>query len=596
MKIYPSKHLLNIVDEVDLNEEVVIGYINTNYEKEDININIREDFNYDETKEILPYELFTSKNGLYPEITLYDKVGPLDKKHQNSLMIRRGDKYAYTPNASITYNPITFGYNVLAKKQIKYTSFRKFNIKVACNDMNLAKILIQYFADMDGGNLFPTNIKFNNGDVKIESLIDASLIKTDFIFIDSNDGEYYKNGEVIKYNEFLNYQTVPFIICDSIPNSEKIEVPEKLKFYTDENIAMNAGEIEIEKYFNIPKDETNIKYYTPFKNINAVSPIIIKEYINKGYVIYCHRDIIKSISKYYSIFYETLFKVYLNSYISTPTIYEWITDVMPDYIVQSGRLIQKDKFTSHMELHKLLSLYENDVYPIQVNILPPKNETTPIVIYTGISSNYLIFKKLQTPVYSDPIKGNNQISIYTEEKNIMYFDKFVYSIKENITNKISYITEDNYLIITVQPFKNTYLDTFNFNTPTVLKYLIEDIPTQKLSIGWNTNTKEIQIATKEIENQIILADINIVKSNKRTNIYDMRKRGGGLNEDTDVLDCLDISNILGKSYRKGGTLIATINLPLKYKDKESELNEIIYNALKNNMIAEDHLILKLNFK
>ena len=77
----------------------------------------------------------------------------------------------------------------------------------------------------------------------------------------------------------------------------------------------------------------------------------------------------------------------------------------------------------------------------------------------------------------------------------------------------------------------------------------------------------------------------------------MRLRGGGLEEESqDNYDCFDISNILGKSYRKGGSLIATIKLPLIYKKNENDIYAIVYEAIRKNMIADDYLILNIEYQ
>lgn len=609
MKIYPSKHTITIADEVNLNEEIPIAYINSQYEEETVSINIREEFKYDEVKEILPYTSFNTSDEKYPEITLYTNDGPIDKNTQNNLFLRLNNEYVYTPNASITFKPLVFSYNVLAKKNIKYLSSRNFNIKVGCNEEEIANVLIQYFADRKEDNLFPSNIKFNNGDLKVEPLIDMSLKEIDFFFINSEDGKHYNNGEIISIEDFFNYQTIPFIICETLEGAEVSDKSYTKTFKIKNSTAMDSVEVKTDDYFEISSEYNNsIQYHNIFEGEEKYSPIIIKEYINKGFVIYCNKNFLNEIKNYYSVFYEVLFYTFFNGYISTPTIYEWITDEMPDFIVQSGRLVQKEKFTSHMELHKLLSLYENDASPIEVKINAPKvflsqlypdsSEGTPIVYYTGMSSNYLMFKKVKTSEYADPIKNSNQISIYTEKKNIIYFDNFVYSIKENIENKISYYIENENLVLSITPFKNTNLDTYSFNNTIVLKYQINNIDRQSFYLAWNNSLKTLEIITENNkEKYIILADINIIKNNKTTKLYDMRKRGGGLNdEEEDNFDCLDISNILGKAYRKGGSLIATINLPIKYENDKNKIKDIIYNELSKFTIAEDMLIVNLEFK
>ena len=77
----------------------------------------------------------------------------------------------------------------------------------------------------------------------------------------------------------------------------------------------------------------------------------------------------------------------------------------------------------------------------------------------------------------------------------------------------------------------------------------------------------------------------------------MRQRGGGLSDDDEKdADCFDINNVYGKAYRRGGSLIATVTLPKKYSNKHDEIYNIIYKSLRKNMIADDYLILNLEYE
>ena len=164
-----------------------------------------------------------------------------------------------------------------------------------------------------------------------------------------------------------------------------------------------------------------------------------------------------------------------------------------------------------------------------------------------MSSNYLVFKKLYSKDYSDPIKQNNQISIYTSRNNIIYYDNFIYTIEEDLTNKITCTIIDNTLSINIKPFKNTFLDTRTLITQINFNYELKDVLIQSIYLIWNYETKTIELKTEYNANAEQLAEIIISKDKKTTQIYDMRLRGGGLEEESkDNYDCFDISNILGK--------------------------------------------------
>ena len=602
MKIYPSKSQIEYTDKVDSNMDIPLAYINSDYIEKTITININNKYNYNKIKEVLPYDEFSTNNESYPEITLYNKdYSAINTNEQSNMLIRESNtyKYIYYPKESLVFEPYIFYYNVLAKKKINYTSSRKFNIKVACSNEELAKEMIQYFSDKYDKNLFPSNVIFNNGDKSINSLVINSLKDIDFMFIRSNDGIHYTNNEKIDLESFIEYNTIPFIICDSFEESKKIENPLTLKFLLKENIAMSSDVFESIGYFTIPKDDDGITFKSLFTNINY-APVLIKEFINTGYVVYCHSKFIEALEDIYPVFYNILIQLYLNNYVKTGDIKSWITDTIPDYIIENGRLVQKTKFTSNIELHKLLNLYENDAYPINVTtFVYDKNniKQDSLVYYTGMSSNYLVFKKLYSKDYSDPIKQNNQISIYTSRNNIMYYDNFIYTIEEDLTNKITCTIIDNTLSINIKPFKNTFLDTRTLITQINFNYELKDVLIQSIYLIWNYETKTIELKTEYNANAEQLAEIIISKDKKTTQIYDMRLRGGGLEEESkDNYDCFDISNILGKSYRKGGSLIATIKLPLIYKKNENDIYAIVYEAIRKNMIADDYLILNIEYQ
>lgn len=604
MKFYPSTASINYSNKTDLNTEIPLAYINTNYAENTININIHEKYNYDKVKEVLPYDIFNSKNDGFPEITLFNKdKSEITINDQQEMLIRKSNTYdyMYIPKSYITFEPYTFYYSVLAKKKIKYTSIRKFNIKIAFNDKSLAKNMIKYFTPLNGKTLYPSNITFNNNDSSLNSFMMSSLDDLDFLFISCNDGEHYLNGEIIDIDELLNYSVIPVIICNQYTAHSSLKNPLdkgiEMQFKLKENTVMNSPEIVSDGYFEVPQNGNDYSFLDLFMFNPIYAPVLVKEFTNKGYVIYCKDNFVAELDKYYANFYNILMTVYLNGYIKTKRQKEWITDVIPDYIVENGQLVQKDKFTSKIELNKLLNLYENDAYPIKVEITNKNCEIDNNVYYTGMSSNYLVFKKVYLKDISDPVKEPNQISIYTSRKNIMYYDRFTYTIEQNIKNNIKCNIKNNTLYINITPFKNTYLNTRNFKYPINLNYELKDELTQSIYLLWNKDVSSVYYSEEYTENDILLAEIIITKDKKTTYLYDMRQRGGGLSDDDEKdADCFDINNVYGKAYRRGGSLIATVTLPKKYSNKHDEIYNIIYKSLRKNMIADDYLILNLEYE
>lgn len=618
MKIYPGKHSIYNVDSVDTSEDIALGYLDSEFIEETISIRVNDDLDEASKIEVYPYNTFDTL-----EVTLYDEnENALTVQNQNDTMTRQeSGKYMYMPKASLTFDPITFKYRILAKKNMEYSSYNKYNLKVACGDMDLAKEMIQLFADsyQNERKMCPTNIKFNNGDMKTESLIQSSIEDNDFVFIRSSDGEHMdmvkseidlddedENDDSTKLepvkidlDDYFSKNVVPWIICDQLPG-------EKVPNYTDnesrtfnikKNSAVNTSPYETVFYFDLPKPSGEIEYHDIFGDFKKKTPIVIKEYVNKGFVVYCNSKFMNNVVTLSDIFYDTMMYVYFNSYIKTKEITEWIADTMPDYVMQNGRCVKLDKFTSHMELHKILGLKEGDASVISIDITQPGGGETIVVSYKGMTEKYIVFEKEKNTEYADPIKGDDQKSIFTERKNIVYYSGSVYKVKERIADKISCKLDGDELTVYVKPFKNTDLNTREFLiTANDTIKIDSSLTLQEVNLVWNNKLRGIQLVDSiDEDKQVLLAVIQVHREKKGSKLYDMRKRGGGTIEDDENFNCLDVGHILGRPYRKGGAMITTIDLPKKYEYRKDELYEIIYNSIKQYMVADDYLILELQF-
>lgn len=588
MKIYPSKHIIYNTDEVDVNEDIVIGYLDSDFMKETVTINISDEYKHTQRKEVLPYDIIKNL-----DIAVYNKndIVISDEKISKILVKQTNNTYMYIPDSQSVFSPVTFNYSVLAKKNMEYISNRKYNIKVNCKNKELSEKLIHFFSDSYDRGLCPTNIRFNGGNREISSILNNSNTHNDFEFI-------IDDGKEIKIEDYMNKNTIPWIICDKLPEHEYAHNPgQEYEFAIKDSKIINTVSMTTNKVLYVPplkEDERLINFF--IYSDWYYYPIIIKEKINKGIVIYSTHDFIERLGDLYTIFYEIIVRIYLESYMSTQKIQEWITDYIPDYIVQNGKLNQKEKFTSYMELHRMLGIREGEAYPVEVKI--ESNVDDGVIYYTGLSSNYLIFKKKLNTRFADPIKSPNQISIFTSRKNVLYYDDFIYTINEDIEGKISHSIDGAILKVYVKPFKNSYLNTKNFTTTKTAEYeLNQTINTQNLAIIWDMKTKDIKIISSSDDNENpVLATIHVSRSKAENKMLDMRKRGGGLSESSeDNFSCLDIGHVLGRPYRKGGSMIVTINLSEKHKDNESVIYERAYEAIKKNMVADDYLILKINY-
>ena len=190
MKIYPSQlyHCPEYITakNIDRNLSIPLAYLNNSNPTYKIERESHNDFKTSSRKLILPNQELDSE-----DVLIFDEYGnPADSA---SIINRKGDKYYYNPNNMIEFTPLLFNYNVTAKKNIVYNQSKTFNFNVACmddpNKLDFTKKLEQILIDHNGEG-YLKNILINGGASSIESVKEMSS-RTDFVFIESPDGEHY---------------------------------------------------------------------------------------------------------------------------------------------------------------------------------------------------------------------------------------------------------------------------------------------------------------------------------------------------------------------------------------------------------------------
>ena len=606
MKIYPSKHQILQVDAVNLNTDIPLGYIDTN--SKEYSLTITSMLKSDGINPIVPYTIFDTYNMCFFKPMYSNNISNSSDfykiDHQSIIQRVNEQQYQYIPLNSMIFEPETFNYEVIVKKNLKFEMTRTYNIKVNCIDaLNtnfLSKELIKIFGDAPSRGISPSNIWINNKDLSINSLANNYYNKLDFIFIDSKDGKTYDRydidtdmyGSFMDINkEYLSNQTNVWMCVENFPieltdNNISIQSP---TLYN--NIAINTKSFDnqrVTKTTFVVDDENSeeVIMHTLFKDKSCA---IIKEYKNKGFVIYTPKNFFENLNQNVSLFYEILFYVYKNTYLKSDEINQWIADNIPDYIVTNNTLTTIDKFSTKKTLYELFNLPKGEVQFSKINI-DKEN-----IQMTGEFNSYLLFKKLYTgefSKYADPIKTRDtMISIYTPQKRIIYFDEFIYTIQDNVLNKINYIRENNGYRIQLKDFKNSYYN-ININNEKINDIIIP-LTVTKNYVTTPINNSNFYLCCKENllnycltedyteDKGVIIAQINISKTNNETKVYDMRRRGGGLPiEEEDDYNLLDIGNIYGLAYRKAGTVVITLPTKLKVYD------EIIKKLIKKHIVAE----------
>jgi hypothetical protein len=581
MRIYPGRHQIQQVDKVNLNTDIPLAFIDTNYK--DYVVNILPKFSSDKMDVVVPYSEFASL-----DVCLFDKNRNL--LNNTSLLQRDRDKYYYVPQKAVTFNPQRFNYSVVGKRCMTYRMDKQYNIKVGCIDnetLDFSKLLIKVFGDAADRQLCPQNIAVNNKDISVQSLSNSSIAQNDFVFMRSTDGNLDKyTGKPIDINQFVNNHTNLWISVDTFPYT-LLQTSTKPELKLSSPVLYNDLTLP-DKIFDLSavtkKDEITI--HNIFND--TYSTVLIQQYKDKGFVIITPAGFLDNINTNVKLFYEILMYVYLQSYCVSDTINDWIADTVPDFIAMNNKLIQKDKFTSSMEYYRLLDLSSEEVNLVGVNITPDN------VKFSGLSNNYIVFRKDISGTnaqYSDPGKPAGAISVFTPRQNIIYYQDFVYNIEDNIQEKISWEFDNNNLIFSIKPFVNT-LNDINITLESNLSYRlfkVIDYKEQKITeaiVYLVCKENILNLISKETYKDtdgIIIAEIQITQSDNISQIYDMRQRGGGYPDNTNPsVSCLmDIGNMSGSAYRKAGTFVIT--LPKRLQKYE----ELITKVIDKHMVAEE---------
>ena len=643
MIIYPGTHEITSTESIDLSTDVPLAYVNTT--SSDYNVNIISFLKNDEKKEVIPYTTFDSQDLLF-----FDKdnnaLSASKYLRRNGNNYIYDPELISNTNSFI---PLNYSYYVVGKRNSIYKNNSIYNLNISCidsvPDLPLSKKLIPLLGDAPDRGVSPQNIIVNNKNKSIQNLTNSVIQDNDFIFTESSNGSqyikywepstdlnpiqyiqdetvYYNNirykclithnaastweadqntvdvpywGQVEDLfksemdstinvvNDYLSYNTNlwmvvhDYTLCNKImqSNTSTVVNPVCMNNTSDFNYFFDVTGLILDK---------GIVLHNIFDS-NSI-PVLIFEYKNQGFLIVTPNEFFDNSQSHADLFYEVMMYVYLQSYVRSQTYTDWITDVMPNYIVVNNNLIQKDKFISSIEPYNMFGLQKNEFQLIDVVL----SDYCPYVIFNGFLNDNLIFTKLYTGVYSKYADkyNNTGISLYVNNKIIIIQD-FIYTIETSINNNLIWTIENNKIFFNINKFQSS-LNSIN-TIPIQISYdLINNssiLTLIDLYLCYDSN-KFYLIEKSNYTNisGVIVAEVQINKQYDLSTVYDMRQRGGGLPEYYDPnYDLLDIGDINGKSYRKGGSIIITVPSRLEpYKD-------LILTAVKNHMVAEDFPII-----
>lgn len=607
MKIYPNKMSIKIKDNIDSNNDIQLAYVDTTSSVYNVETKIEDKYKIAETKEVLPYDSVNTN------ICLFTKNGeliPYDSMIQD--FVKDGNDYIYMPKSNSTkFIPRTFEYFIKAKKNIQYQSNMIYNIKTLSKNKTISHLLMQIFGDAKDRSLAPNNVLINNGDLSLDKINNMDINDSDITFF------LFKNLETIISDDNKNitfnkkyyleeFNTTMFCIIQNdsaIKDYEGIEYnSEKVNlFMANENYKYDiatkniySDSINTRYYFNIPPNTPFTKYSSIFSN-TLRTPILIENNIGINTIVYITEEIINDVKKYYKAIYEAMIHMYLNGYKKSDIYTSWISDFMPDYIVENSKLLKKVKHVSQLTPSEMLNIPSNSYSNLVVNI---DSDKFPYVKYDGLYNNYLSFikNKGEKNEYADPkIKPDKWISVYCNDE-IFFYQEFIYRINDNLEDCINVQINSEEVLININKFRHSNSGIYIKNTLDPLSIsLINDSNGNKEKISnatyyliYNSLMQFELVKYDNYKEGLILITINISKDISQTEktVFDMRKRGGGLpKSEKDNFDCFDIGNIYGRQYRKGGALIIT--LP-KYLE---EYKDLVMNIVKQYMLADDYPII-----
>lgn len=608
MKIFPSTHKIKSVTEshVDLDLNVPLAYIELDYSKYKIDKVMKDIANTDVKTEVLVNQEFSS-----PSVKLFNKFS--EAVNMDNLLTRVGDKYYYRPKDMISFEPQRFNYTATIKTNIAYKIANRYNINVACVDdvdsLDLSKRIAAGFSNPSAREIVPPNISINNNRLDAYTFTDMSITDCDVLFIESPDGIHYDDSQKpteIDKILFLNNNAAIWIASDYNKNYP-YENTSSFDEYTIKTPILNSKTSMLsDVYFDINAMpyNPNVIYHNIFNGNKA--PILVVEHIGKGYEIISHSSILNNIEENIKVMYEVIMFCYLNRYETTTNLRQWITSEIPDYQIESGKLVKKKYFMSDVDLYKYFNLKASELILYNVNIVDEHTNTTPddntqdlydyatSIQFIGMNGGRLMFDKVTSSnnTYStEPKKPTNWISMYDGD-NIIYLRELHYVVETDLSEKVFTVINEDDLKVKVLAFKSTSLgvDTqipFEKTIPFVKTSVngVERIREAEYAFYINMHNQEIGFDFLEDfteDKGEILFTIRVYQTPDSIQVTDMRQLGGGLKEDTaDNYNLMDIGHINGRPYRPAGTVVFT--LPTKYKEYEN----LIEKAIKKYIGASD---------
>lgn len=585
MKIYPGTHSIISTNKIDKDNDVQIAYV-TN-EHSEVTLGISTQYTQESEEALVPYETFD-----HSDLVLFDSNGNKIDDTYNYIVRTDSGAYQYVPkNIVSTIKPTEFSYRIIGKRNEKLNKLKNYHLSIKClNDkfdtddstslLDTIRSIFLYAADR---KLCPNYIIVNENDQNKFMYDQNESSGVDFCFMKSDDGLSINDTQILNLPSSLDYTNLWVIVKDSaFPNTNHTVT---LYDYngTDRDFSLNTilyDSIDYKsaapKLFLASNYKENVDNDIFTLSETMYSPVLIKEdKVHKRYIIYSTESMFNTLTTHDThIIFEYIMQLYLMSYFASEYYTSWISDEMPDYVVNNHKMIKQLNFVSPSSYYDLIGTDKESITLDSIEI----NNTN--ISYSINASDYIVFNKTQKD--EQFTKPTDCISIYCHNKTIIYYKDNVFLRSNNLLECVTYSYNVNTLTVTI----NNYIDSFN-NVYIPQAVLTKTIPSSKIGniLIVMQNGFPTLLYESEYSDELLLATITMqTDSTEDRMLYDIRLRGGGLPKykQHDHQSILDIGSIYGVSYRRGGSIIVRIPVELKkYHDR-------IKHAIDKHIAADAH--------
>ena len=459
MKIYPSNHKIKSIttSHIDTDLNIPLAYMNIDYSKYKIDKAPSKYFSNDSMTPLIPGQEL--ENG---QVKIFNRYK--EEVNSTNLMQYTNQKWYYKPDNMIQYTPKFFLWKAMIKKNMNYCIDTTYNININCHNEYMSNSLSPVFTGASNNGYVPSNIKINNNQLTADTFMNMPLEKSDFCFIATANAAYYDDEctQPIDIYEYFKKGCNLWIACEDArsfnESYEMLTSTDNTTYKLNSPIINSNASIMCNTYFNL-NHITSVSGVTIHNIFNkeGMSPILILEYVNGGFVILSHVSLFDTNHQTagFPIIFETLMYVFMNSYKSSDYIKEWITYKVPDYEVVGNTLTVKNNFTSNTNLSVYFGINAKDMSLVNISIVDDTSSRTAVsdedldystsaIKCIGQNNNRLMFEldpDIKIEGYTEPDRPNGWKSIYCNGL-IYYVSVLHYLIETDLVNNI-YMMEEN---------------------------------------------------------------------------------------------------------------------------------------------------------